>query len=151
MNAFPTLEEINQFRQSPAADPQALHLLEQTQDFEATFAQLYVDRYGQPRTFGDETRSLRVTHKGSLWQLLLKRVQQEVCGENDSLRSLIQGAKKNPANATLVTGMITALVNLSGVPLPIDSAIATAVALYILHIGIDVFCEWSSPPSKADS
>ncbi|KAM3105390.1 hypothetical protein [Phormidesmis sp. 146-33] len=142
MNAFPTLEEINQFRQSPAADPQALHLLEQTQNFEATFAQLYVDRYGEPRTFGDETRSL--------WQLLLKRVQQEVCGENDSLRSLIQGAKKNPANATLVTGMITALVNLSGVPLPIDSAIATAVALYILHIGIDVFCEWSSPPSKAD-
>lgn len=60
-------------------------------------------------------------------------------------RSLIQDAKKNPGNATLITGIITALVNLSGVPLPIDSAIATAIALYVLHIGIDVFCEWSSP------
>jgi hypothetical protein len=139
MTPFPTSEEINQFRQSPAADREVLQLLEQTQDFEATFAQIYVDRYGEPRSFGDEKRSL--------WQLFLKRVQQEVCGENDSLRSLIQGAKKNPANATLVTGIITALVNLSGVPLPIDSAIATAIALYILHIGIDVFCEWSSPPS----
>jgi hypothetical protein len=49
--------------------------------------------------------------------------------------------------------MITAIVNLSGFPLPIDSAIATAlaqppgtgIALYLLHISIDVFCEWSSP------
>lgn len=137
MENFPTSAEIHQFRQSPAADPEVLQLLEQTQDFEATFNQIYADRYGEPRTFGEEKRSL--------WQIFLKRVQQEVCGENDSLRSLIQGAKKNPANATLVTGIITALVNLSGVPLPIDSAIATAIALYILHIGIDVFCEWSAP------
>ncbi|GAP95146.1 hypothetical protein [Leptolyngbya sp. NIES-2104] len=135
MPTFPTPEEINQFRQSPAADPEVLQLLEQSQDFEATFDQIYGDRYGEPRSF----------EKQSLWHIFLKRVQQEVCGENDSLRSLIQGAKKNPANATLVTGIITALVNLSGVPLPIDSAIATAIALYILHIGIDVFCEWSSP------
>ncbi|MBE9010415.1 hypothetical protein IQ250_09380 [Pseudanabaenaceae cyanobacterium LEGE 13415] len=143
MATFPTAEEINQVRQSPAADLETLQLLEQTQDFEAAFNQIYVDCYGTPQTFGDEPRSL--------WQIFLKRVQQEVCGENDSLRSLIQGAKKNPANATLVTGIITALVNLSGVPLPIDSAIATAIALYILHIGIDVFCEWSSSPSKSGS
>jgi divalent metal cation (Fe/Co/Zn/Cd) transporter len=48
-------------------------------------------------------------------------------------------------NATLITGAITAIVNLSGIPLPIDSAIAVAMALYILHIGIDVFCEWAAP------
>jgi len=134
MPTFPTPEELAQFRQSPAADPETLQLLEQTQDFEATFNQLYVDRYGEPKTFG-----------GSLWQIFLKRVQQEICGDDGSIRSLIQDAKRNPGNATLVTGVITALVNLSGVPLPIDSAIATAIALYILHIGIDVFCEWSSP------
>ena len=27
----------------------------------------------------------------------------------------------------------------------IDSAIATAIVLYLLHIGIDIFCEWSAP------
>jgi hypothetical protein len=140
MPSFPTPEEINQFRQSPAADPEVLQRLEQTQDFETTFNQMYVDRYGAPRSFEGEPRSF--------WQILLKRVQQDICGEDDSLRSLIQSAKKNPGNATLITGVITALVNLSGVPLPIDSAIATAIALYILHIGIDVFCEWASPPSK---
>lgn len=143
MSPFPTPEEINQFRQSPAADPEALTLLEQTQDFEAAFSQIYVDRYGATRSFGDESRSL--------WKILLNRIQQEICGEDDSLRSLIQSAKKNPGNATLITGAITALVNLSGVPLPIDSAIATAIVLYIFHIGIDVFCEWSSPSTKTDA
>ena len=139
--SFPTAAEIDQFRQSPAADPEALQLLEQTQDFEAAFNQIYLDRYGELRTFGDKSQSL--------WQILLKRIQKEICGPDDSFRSLIQAAKKNPGNATLITGAITALVNLSGIPLPIDSAIATAVALYILHIGIDVFCEWSAPKPQA--
>ncbi|NJR50510.1 MAG: hypothetical protein HC780_14010 [Leptolyngbyaceae cyanobacterium CSU_1_3] len=85
MAAFPTAEELAQFRQSPAADLATLQLLEQTQDFEATFNQIYVDRYGEPRSFGEQR---------SLWQILLTRIQQEICGENDSLRSLIQAAKK---------------------------------------------------------
>jgi hypothetical protein len=137
MTHFPTPEEINAFRQSATADRATLELIEQTQDFEATFDQLYRDRFGTAPTF-DATQP-------SLWKILLQRIRQEICGDDDSLRSLIQSAKKNPGNATLITGVITALVNLSGIPLPIDSAIATAVALYILHIGIDVFCEWSTP------
>jgi hypothetical protein len=137
MPNFPTPEEINAFRQSAAADRPTLELIEQTQDFEAAFDQLYRDRFGAIPTF-DATQP-------SLWKILLQRIRQEICGDDDSLRSLIQSAKKNPGNATLITGVITALVNLSGIPLPIDSAIATAVALYILHIGIDVFCEWSTP------
>jgi hypothetical protein len=139
MTEFPTVATLDQFRQSPAADPEALQLLQQTQDFETAFNQIYRDRYGEPQVFGE---------KHSLWQILLTRIRQEVCGKDDSLRSLIQSAKKNPGNATLITGVITALVNLSGVPLPIDSAIATAIALYILHIGIDVFCEWAAEPSE---
>jgi hypothetical protein len=144
--SFPTAAEIDQFRQSPAADPGALQLLEQTQDFEAAFNQIYLDRFGTTPLFGDKDPS-----RSSLWQILLKRIQGEICGEDDSFRSLIQAAKKNPGNATLITGAITALVNLSGIPLPIDSAIATAIALYILHIGIDVFCEWATPTPQLDA
>ena len=136
MSSFPSPATIAHLRQSPAADRPTLDLLEQTQNFETTFEQLYRDRYGAAPAF-DPTQP-------SLWKIFLKRIKQEICGEDDSFRSLIQAAKKNPGNATLITGAITALVNLSGIPLPIDSALATAIVLYLLHIGIDVFCEWSN-------
>jgi hypothetical protein len=101
------------------------------------------------KSFGDNPAD----PKPSLWALFRKRLQQEICGTDDSL---IQDAKKSPGNATLITGMITAIVNLSGFPLPIDSAIATAlaqptgtgIALYLRPISIDVFCEWSEPQSS---
>ena len=137
MQTFPSHETIAYLRQSPAADPATLDLLQQTQNFETTFEQLYLNSYGAAPDFAP--------NQPSLWKILLKRIQQEICGQDDSFRSLIQAAKKNPGNATLITGAITALVNLSGIPLPIDSAIATAIVLYLLHIGIDVFCEWRNP------
>jgi hypothetical protein len=132
---------LSYLAQSPAADPDTIALLSQTQNFETAFDTLIASQYPEPKSFGDSPSA----PKASLWKLFLKRIQQEICGTDDSLRSLIQDCKKNPGNATLVTGMITAIVNLSGFPLPIDSAIATAIALYLLHISIDVFCEWSSP------
>jgi hypothetical protein len=46
-----------------------------------------------------------------------------------------------------VTAAITYLVNLSGIPFPVEPALATGIILYIAHIGIDVFCEWSPPAS----
>jgi hypothetical protein len=95
---FPTPAEINAFRQSTAADRPTLELLEQTQDFEAAFEQIYRDRFGTVPTF-DATQP-------SLWKILLQRIRQEICGDDDSLRSLIQSAKKNPDNATLITGVI---------------------------------------------
>lgn len=140
MTPFPTPDSLAHLAQSPAADPEAIAILSQTQDFETAFDAILASQFPNNPIFGDPN-----TPKPSLWKLFLKRLQQEICGTDDSLRSLIQETKKNPGNATLVTGMITAIVNLSGFPLPIDSAIATAIALYLLHISIDVFCEWSSP------
>jgi hypothetical protein len=141
MTTFPSSDSIAQLAQSPAADPEAIALLTQTQDFETAFDAILEAKFPDNPTFSTDPSS----GKPSLWKLFLKRIQQEVCGTDDSLRSLIQETKKNPGNATLITGVITALVNLSGFPLPIDSAIATAIALYLLHISIDVFCEWASP------
>jgi hypothetical protein len=141
MASIPSSVDLTQYRHSLSTDPNALsaiNALEQTQDFEAAFNQLYEAQYGPAPVFGPD--------KSSLWQITLKHIRQEICGDDDSLRSLIQQSKKNPANATLITGVITALVNLSGFPLPIDSAIATAMTLYILHVGIDVFCEWTAAP-----
>jgi hypothetical protein len=69
---------------------------------------------------------------------------QEACGEDESFRSMIKDIKKNPSNAIMVTGAITYLINLSGIPFPIEPAFATGIILYIAHIGIDVFCEWSN-------
>ena len=80
-----------------------------------------------------------------LLPLIKTRLQQEICGKDDSIRSLIQSLKKNPGNAALITGTITALINLSGFPFPIDPALATGITLYLAHISIDVFCEWTRP------
>jgi hypothetical protein len=146
MASIPSSVELDQYRQSLAEDQNALSAidaLEQTQDFATAFSQLYEAQYGPVQVFGVD--------KPSLWQVLLKRVRQEICGSDDSLRSLIQQYKKNPGNATLITGFITALVSHSNLQLPIDSAIATAIALYIMHIGIDVFCDWSIPPTPPNA
>jgi hypothetical protein len=64
--------------------------------------------------------------------------------------------KKSPSNAIAVTAAITDLVNLSSFPIPmvydrpevIEPALATDILLYIAHIGIDVFCEWSNPTTN---
>jgi hypothetical protein len=143
MTPIPSSIELDQYRQSLAKDQGALSAidaLEQTQDFETAFNQLYKAQHRSIEFFS--------VNQPSLWQVLLNRVRQEICGSDDSLRSLIQQYKKNPGNATLITGFITALVSHSNLQLPIDSAIATAIALYIMHIGIDVFCDWSNPPTQ---
>jgi hypothetical protein len=54
-------------------------------------------------------------------------------------------ASKKSQQRVAVTAAITYLVNLSGFPIPIEPALATGIILYIAHIGIDVFCEWSNP------
>ena len=58
------------------------------------------------------------------------------------------GAKeysKNPTSAPLLTGLIVAVVSSAG--LPIDPEIATVIVLYILKVGINIFCEYIKPDS----
>ena len=113
----------------------AIDHLSHTQDPELTLEHLLQLSSGSPQAFSDR----------KLLPLIKTRLQQEICGKDDSIRSLIQSLKKNPGNAALITGTITALINLSGFPFPIDPALATGITLYLAHISIDVFCEWTTP------
>jgi hypothetical protein len=74
---------------------------------------------------------------------------QELCGADDSFRTKVKEYKKNPASTTLLTALIVSLLGMSG--LPFDPTIATIVVLYILNIGIDVFCEYTEPDSDGSN
>jgi hypothetical protein len=142
MSPIPSPAELQQYRQAIATLPEAataIDQLEQTQDFEATIEALFHAQAGAPQTFGNPS------DRPKIWPLLKARIMQEICGEDESFRSMIKDIKKHPSNAIMVTGAITYLVNLSGIPFPVEPALATGIILYIAHIGIDVFCEWSTP------
>ncbi|MCW6049212.1 hypothetical protein QUB60_10485 [Microcoleus sp. A2-C5] len=83
----------------------------------------------------------------SLWQVTLKTLRAELCG-NDGLRAQFKDYTKNPGSTPLLTGLIVAVVGLgasSGIP--IDPSIATIVVLYLLKIGLNIFCEYTEPVS----
>lgn len=81
----------------------------------------------------------------SLWETTLKVLRQELCGD-DGFRGQLKEYTKNPGSTPLLTGLIVSLVGVAtahGVPL--DPAIATVVVLYILKIGLNIFCEYTEP------
>lgn len=78
----------------------------------------------------------------SLAAATLKVLRDELCGD-EGFRSVLNEYLKNPGNAALLTSVI---VTLSGMTtLPINPAIATIVVLYILKIGLGIFCEYTEP------
>jgi hypothetical protein len=84
-------------------------------------------------------------NRKSLWQVTLKTLRAELCG-NDGLRAQFKDYTKNPGSAPLLTGLIVAVVGLgasSGIP--IDPSIATIIVLYLLKIGLNIFCEYTEP------
>ena len=83
-----------------------------------------------------------------LWQSTLKVLREEVCGD-EGFRSKILDYNQNPGSASLMTGAIVYLVGLT--TLPIDPAIATIVVLYILKVGLNIFCEYTEPESDSDT
>ncbi|WP_017652884.1 hypothetical protein [Fortiea contorta] len=83
----------------------------------------------------------------SLWQSTLKVLRQELCGD-DGFRSQLKEYTKNPGSTSLLTGLIVSLVGVaSSYGVPIDPAIATVVVLYILKIGLNIFCDYTDPVS----
>lgn len=83
----------------------------------------------------------------SLWEVTLKVLRNELCG-NDGFRAQVKEYSKNPGSTPLLTGLIVYLVGIAG--MPIDPAIATVIVLYILKVGLNIFCDYSAPPA-ADS
>jgi hypothetical protein len=138
--------EIDRYRQILQDDDsaqQALATLEKHDgSFSDAFDELLIEVSGQGQDYNLE-RLRKVT---------LKQLREEVCG-SDSFRTKLQEYSKNPGSTPLLTGLIVSLVGLAAAHgLPLDPAIATIVVLYILKIGLNIFCEYteSSPTPPAD-
>ena len=104
-------------------------------DLETSFRELWQEEVGE---LGPEDESL--------WDVTLKVLRQEICGD-DGFRTKIVDYNKNPESASLLAGAILYLVSLT--TLPINPAIATIIVLYVLKVGLNIFCEYTKPP-KAD-
>ena len=137
-----TTIEINEKRKllqdySPAQE--ALTILENNKGrFDTSFDKLWENKNGV-HTFGE---------RKSLWQVTLKELRNELCG-NEGFRAQFQEYTKNPGSTPLLTGLIVSLTTLAG--LPIDPAIATIIVLYLLKIGLNIFCSYTEPVGNSDS
>ena len=98
-----------------------------------SFDELWAEQIGQ---------TYDPTKPKSLWQSTLKVLREELCGD-EGFQAQFQEYTKNPGSTPLLTGLIVSLTNLSG--LPLDPAIATVIVLYLLKVGLKIFCEHTKP------
>ncbi|NES05448.1 MAG: hypothetical protein F6K22_23105 [Okeania sp. SIO2F4] len=87
-------------------------------------------------------------NRKSFWKVTLEVLRQELCGD-EGFRAQFKEYTKNPGSAPLLTGLIVSMVTISG--LPIDPAIATIIVLYILKIGLNIFCEYTAKGSDSNN
>ncbi|MEH2243881.1 hypothetical protein [Nostoc sp.] len=112
------------------------HLEKHNGKVETAFEDLWIEKNGQPL----------MQQRKSLWQVTLKVLREELCGD-DGFRGQLQDYTKNPGSSPLLTGLIISLVGVATAHgLPIDPAIATVIVLYILKIGLNIFCEYTEAP-----
>ena len=131
------MNEMRQMLQDYAPAQEAFAMLEKHQGrLDSSFDELWF-----------ENNNLESYNRKSLWQVTLKTLRAELCG-NDGLRAQFKDYTKNPGSTPLLTGLIVAVVGLgasSGIP--IDPSIATIVVLYLLKISLNIFCEYTEPVS----
>ena len=128
------LQNFTQLLQEYQPAQTALAILDNNQgNLETSFEQLWTEKYGK-QDFGSK----------SIWQSTLTVLRQELCGD-EGFKNQVKEYSKNPTSAPLLTGLIVAVVSAAG--LPIDPAIATVIVLYILKVGINIFCEYIKPDS----
>jgi hypothetical protein len=145
MNAQLTLDEIKSAREllkeyQPANE--AIDAVERHNgNLETSFEELWIEKHGQ---------SAMGVKK--IWQTTLDVLRDELCG-NEGFRARLSDYTKSPENAVLLTAAITSLMALAAIPL--DPSIATIILLYILKIGLNVYCKYTDvgdggtlPPGK---
>jgi hypothetical protein len=137
MNTQLTASEIQEIQQILKDEPaqKALSTLEQNNgNLEASFDTLWQEQFG-----------IQEYGKGkSLLQLTLNEIRAEICGD-EGLRGKLKEYTNNPGSASLLNSIIGSLVTVAALNgIPIDGAIATIVALYILKIGLNVFCKYTA-------
>ncbi|MGB3507682.1 MAG: hypothetical protein WBA93_00215 [Microcoleaceae cyanobacterium] len=136
--------EINEKQQllqdyNPAQE--ALIILQKNNGkLDTTFDELWHKKNTPLETFSPDGKSF--------WQVTLDVLRQELCGD-EGFRADFKEYTKNPGSAPLLTGLIVSIVTISG--LPIDPAIATIIVLYILKIGLNIFCEYTEKSSASDN
>ncbi|GET38100.1 hypothetical protein [Microseira wollei] len=84
----------------------------------------------------------------SIWQVTLKVMRDELCG-HEGFRAILNEYLKNPGNAALLTTLVVSLSQIT--TLPINPAIATIIILYILKVGLGIFCEYTEPTSPTSA
>ena len=123
------LQNLSQLLQDYTPAQKALTTLHNTNgNLEQSFEDLWLEEHGQ-QEFGT----------AKLWQSTLTVFRQELCGK-EGFQNQVKEFNKNPTSAPLLTGLIMAVVHSVGIPL--DPAIATIIVLYILKVGINIFCEY---------
>lgn len=137
--------EINDYREIfPKDDPaqEVLAILDKNNgSFDDSLNEIYSEKFGSLPDMADK----------SLLQITLKQLREEVCG-NEGFRAQVSDYNKNPRSVPLLTGLIVSLVGVAAANgFPLDPAIATVVVLYILKIGLNVFCEYTEPSTKDPS
>jgi hypothetical protein len=146
MNAQLTLDEIKSVRdllkEYQPADKAIATLEHHHGNLETSFEELWVEKNG-----------VVAMPKGkNIWETTLEVLREELCGD-EGFRARLSDYTKSPENAVLLTATITSLMALTAIPL--DPSIATIVVLYILKIGLNVYCKYtelgdgqSLPPGK---
>ncbi len=126
------IQEVQQILKGYTPAQAAFTTLEKNNGrFDTSFDELWQDKTG-----------IEVYGNKSLWQSTLKILREELCGD-DGFRAQFQEYTKNPASAPLLTGLIVSVTTLSG--LPLDPAIATVIVLYLIKVGLKIFCEYTAP------
>ena len=143
MNTQLTASEIQEIQQILKDEPaqKALSTLEQNNgNLEASFDILWQEQFG-----------IQEYGKGkSLLQLVLDEIRAEICGD-EGLRGKLKEYTNNPGSASLLNSIIGSLVTVAALNgIPIDGAIATIVALYILKIGLNVFCKYTASEGEEE-
>ncbi|BDA76397.1 hypothetical protein CAL7716_105630 (plasmid) [Calothrix sp. PCC 7716] len=141
MNPQLTESEINNLRNilkeyEPAN--KAIDALERNDgDLDLSFEELWIEKNG--RIGMKEGKSIR--------QTTLDVLRGELCG-NEGFRARLGEYAKSPENAVLLTAAITSLMALTAIPL--DPSIATIIVLYILKIGLNVYCKYTEPSDESN-
>ena len=130
------LETTRQLLQDYQPAQEAITVLEENDGLlEASFEQLWQTKNGRQS----------MPEGKSLWKVTKKVLRQEICGD-DGFRAKVKEynqKKGTPDASPLLTGAIVYVVGL--ITLPIDPAIATIIVLYIMKVGLDIFCEYTDP------
>ncbi len=141
-----TTTEINSAREVLQDYEPAQHALENLQRHNGNVKRSFQDLWVEKNSPSPIAQDLELTQeRESLWEVTLRVLREELCGD-EGFRGQLSDYTKNPGSSPLLTGLIISLVGIAGAQgLPLDPAIATVVVLYILKIGLNIFCEYTEP------